>query len=351
MTDGFDRNRCVNDFIGWLGQPFENVFPLSPDRSDYIAAKYFLAVSRISDDTVRAIIRAMRDCIAAESGHDRMREWKRCCHGVADYLLRPREINGADRIVAAGVVVRLSGYVHHRIAFFAAFRPAAIRIAELIWGPGALQYEKTGGDITINLEKVAADGYMTLWDFAKGSPAEVIRSEEETRALASRILNFICLNDYAKARIKRDDHAYIAERFALNENVLFRWSVGDKNVDLISGRLEIPPDHLFEFLRRGRFDSNRTYKPNRDTRRAWFEKRWAVVAQENAARPYSGMREEDWPTSPEGIAALAQRMREVEPLEMTAEEEADLADWRRKRKEYELSKWEERCGKIEVGFA
>jgi hypothetical protein len=277
MTNSTERNQRVDGFIAWLDQPFVNVFPLSPERADYIATKYFEAVFRISDEMVQTILEIMQASITAESGHDRIREWKRCCYGVADYLLRPKDINGADRIVAAGVVVRLSGYVHHRIPFFVAFRPAALRIAELIWGQGVLQYEKTGGDITIDAEKVTSDGHMTLWDFATGSPSGVMRSEEEIRALASRILNFICLNGYAKARMRRDDYDYIAERFAHDEHVLFRWSVGDKNVDLISQRLEVPANHLLEFLRRGRFDSNRTYKPNRDTRQAWFEHRWTIV--------------------------------------------------------------------------
>jgi hypothetical protein len=36
-----------------------------------------------------------------------------------------------------------------------------------------------------------------------------------------------------------------------------------------------------------------------------------------------GMREEDWPTTPEGVAALLQRWDAIEPLEMTPEEEAE----------------------------
>ena len=32
-----------------------------------------------------------------------------------------------------------------------------------------------------------------------------------------------------------------------------------------------------------------------------------------AARPTLGMRKEDWPTTPEGIAALSARMDQVEP--------------------------------------
>lgn len=36
-----------------------------------------------------------------------------------------------------------------------------------------------------------------------------------------------------------------------------------------------------------------------------------------------GIREEDWPTTPEGIAAMRARMAQFEPLEMTSEEEAN----------------------------
>ena len=42
-----------------------------------------------------------------------------------------------------------------------------------------------------------------------------------------------------------------------------------------------------------------------------------------------GMRDEDWPTNPEGIAELVRCWDALEPLEMTAEEEKSLADWRK----------------------
>jgi hypothetical protein len=48
-----------------------------------------------------------------------------------------------------------------------------------------------------------------------------------------------------------------------------------------------------------------------------------------------GMREEDWPTTPEGIAALLKRWDEHEPLEMTPEEEAQWQEARKARKERE----------------
>jgi len=52
-----------------------------------------------------------------------------------------------------------------------------------------------------------------------------------------------------------------------------------------------------------------------------------------STRPSLGMREEDWPTTPEGIVALVRRMDEVEPGGwLTPEEEAAwLADLREQK--------------------
>jgi hypothetical protein len=55
-----------------------------------------------------------------------------------------------------------------------------------------------------------------------------------------------------------------------------------------------------------------------------------------------GIRDEDWPTDQKGIAVLAASMGEFRPVEMTPEEEADLAAWRQKIKEYEIAKMQQR---------
>src|SRR5438067_9045983 len=47
---------------------------------------------------------------------------------------------------------------------------------------------------------------------------------------------------------------------------------------------------------------------------------------------YIGIREEDWSNTPEAIADWLKWYDSLEPLEFTAEEEAELAAWRRKVK-------------------
>src|SRR3954470_9765905 len=75
-----------------------------------------------------------------------------------------------------------------------------------------------------------------------------------------------------------------------------------------------------------------------------------VVIEPVPARPRYGMREEDWPTTPEGIAALLTRMDQIEPLEMTPEEEVELAAWRQTVKEYHIVNWDRWARKIEGLF-
>src|SRR5262245_23187905 len=58
-----------------------------------------------------------------------------------------------------------------------------------------------------------------------------------------------------------------------------------------------------------------------------------------APRPALGMREEDWPTTPEGVAALLKRWEE--PGWLTPEEEAAWKSGLREEKEYEKGRFTE----------
>jgi hypothetical protein len=50
-----------------------------------------------------------------------------------------------------------------------------------------------------------------------------------------------------------------------------------------------------------------------------------------------GIPDDDWPTDAEGIARLVARMERAEPFDMTPEEEAAVAAWRQKVKEYTIA--------------
>lgn len=54
-----------------------------------------------------------------------------------------------------------------------------------------------------------------------------------------------------------------------------------------------------------------------------------------------GLTEAEWPTTAEGIAALRKAIAEIEPLEITPEEEAEFQAWREEVKQYTLKKMRE----------
>ena len=63
-----------------------------------------------------------------------------------------------------------------------------------------------------------------------------------------------------------------------------------------------------------------------------------------------GIREEDWPDTPEGIAEWLRWYDSLEPLVMTPEEEAEWQAARKAQKEYEIAHFEEWSKRIEDLF-
>ncbi len=63
-----------------------------------------------------------------------------------------------------------------------------------------------------------------------------------------------------------------------------------------------------------------------------------------------GMRDEDWPDTPEGIARLVASMDRIEPLIFTAEEEAEWEATRKERKDFEKARFEEKADGLRRGW-
>jgi len=63
-----------------------------------------------------------------------------------------------------------------------------------------------------------------------------------------------------------------------------------------------------------------------------------------------GIEEDDWDDTPEGIEAWLRWFDALEPLEMTAEEEAELQAWRRKVKEYHVANFDKWADGLEKLF-
>jgi hypothetical protein len=64
------------------------------------------------------------------------------------------------------------------------------------------------------------------------------------------------------------------------------------------------------------------------------------------AAPALGMREEDWPTTPAGIAALVARMDQLEPGWLSPDDEAAWKAARQAQKDYEKATFDEWSEKV-----
>src|SRR5262249_6825812 len=65
-----------------------------------------------------------------------------------------------------------------------------------------------------------------------------------------------------------------------------------------------------------------------------------------SVRPGLGMREEDWPTTPEGIDALLARMDQIEPGWLSPEDDAAWREQLREQKESEKARFVEDAEKV-----
>ena len=64
----------------------------------------------------------------------------------------------------------------------------------------------------------------------------------------------------------------------------------------------------------------------------------------------SGIREEDWPDTPEGIARHLSLMDRIEPMEVTPEEEADWETFRKARRDLDKARFDEQAEALRQGW-
>ncbi len=260
------RQQKIDAFIGGLHvPPYEMAYPdLARERAEEIAHKYFPRLKSLIDAEVDTMLDTMQESIDENGDHGMIEEWRRTCHGIAEYLLRPGNLDHLHRVVAAECVIRVSGYYHHGAELHGRFRPAARLIGDLIWVRHGIQlpYLQIPVSWTNTVPSEDHEGYVTLWAFA-GSQ----------RALASRILCFICQNDYRNVYVPEDEHNLLKKEYnegAGNRHLLMRWSVSSEYVDRIARVLIVHKQHLMDFLTRRRFNQSQMYKPAAGPRDLWF---------------------------------------------------------------------------------
>jgi hypothetical protein len=238
---------------------------------------------------MQAATEEQRQLAEEEDKHIPINEWLGCCAGVADYLVRQRDFDGQDRVAVASALQRLSGWYHTGIPLWYAFQPAAEMVGNILCGKSVLHYLKIGEEWSFDITRLNAaymnEGYIFLWHFAEGV-TNSIRTEEkhpdETRTLASRLLNFICDQGF-RVRIEQEEYDFILSQFPADDpwvlprqprlrerHPLLRWSVENDFVGMLAQRIIVPAQELLVFLRTRRFNPDKTYKPSAEMRLNWF---------------------------------------------------------------------------------
>jgi hypothetical protein len=267
MTSNFNRQQAIDQFLAFLATQGITSYhmgyaDLARTRVEEIAKDYFPRLRALKDTEVETFLQSMRTSIELNLDHGMIDDWKLTTRGIADYLLRPGDLDGLHRTVAAECVIRLSGYTNHGVELYSRFRPTAQAIGDAIWVRHGIKlpYIKIPEPWTATIPNEDHDGYVTIWDFAG-----------QQRALASRILCFLCDNDFRNVYIPTEEHDEIREEYGNNRDVLMRWSVSSDHVDRITRVLIVNKLELIDYLSRRRFNQSQTYKPAAGPRDRWFK--------------------------------------------------------------------------------
>jgi len=127
--------------------------------------------------------------------------------------------------------------------------------------------------ITIDLETVDEDGYVSIWNAASSTMGGDLL---KTRALSGRILGFLCKHQCDFVVASSTDAAYLDERFERENALLYNWNHDSENVDVVSQHAFVPVEGLKVFLKKRKFNPSSTYSPRRADRVKWFTDDWCV---------------------------------------------------------------------------
>lgn len=127
--------------------------------------------------------------------------------------------------------------------------------------------------ITMSLGEVDEDGFASVWSIASASCDGDI---EQTRALAAKLLLFLCKKKCDFIVTSSSNAEYLANWFEREKKLMYDWKPESEFVDVVSQHAEVPGQTLMLFLKNKGFDPNGKYNATRAERVAWFEEAWCV---------------------------------------------------------------------------
>lgn len=128
-------------------------------------------------------------------------------------------------------------------------------------------------DFKISQDDQDEHSFVTIWNIASATcDGELVA----TRALASKLLNFLCKRDCDFVVCSSANVEYLDEKFESDNKILYDWKPESEHVDIISQHAEVPGKAFMSFLKTHKFNPVTKYNPRRADRVEWFNERWCI---------------------------------------------------------------------------
>ena len=128
-------------------------------------------------------------------------------------------------------------------------------------------------DFKIDPNDQDEDSFVSIWNIAS---ATCNGDEAKTRALAAKLLNFLCKRECDFVVISPADADFLDEKFDAENKLLYDWKPESEYVDILSQHAEVPGKAFMSFLTTHKFNPSTKYNPRRADRVEWFTNTWCV---------------------------------------------------------------------------
>jgi hypothetical protein len=117
------------------------------------------------------------------------------------------------------------------------------------------------------------DGFVSIWNIASASCEG---DQDNTRALASQLLGFLCKKGCDFVVTSTTNAEYLDAWFERDNKLLYNWNHDSEMIDVVSQHADVPFIAFKMFLENNRFNPTAKHSPKRADRVEWFTEKWCV---------------------------------------------------------------------------
>jgi len=128
-------------------------------------------------------------------------------------------------------------------------------------------------EFSVESTDVDEDQFVSIWNVAASTMGG---DATQARALASKILGFLCKHRCSLVTSSPSDVKYLDEWFERDNSLLYDWKPESDKVDVVSQHAYVPFDLFRNFLLQHKFLGDKNYSPRRVDRVEWFTNDWNV---------------------------------------------------------------------------